>query len=239
LKTIVAVLLVLALAVPGLCKAQGPVPAADASKPIKVLFLVGGYAGHDSVHLPPMLVKALQDKGKFEFNITEDHDQYRPENIKKYDVVLSYTTGGDLTKEQEAGLIGFVQNGGAFVGIHSATDSFHNSDAYWKMLGGSFIGHEHTTFKVHITGKTHPIVKGMEDFEINDETYHHKWHKDSKLIVLARRDNDGEPAAWVQYFGKGRVFVTGQGHGEPTWKNPSFQEMIYRALMWSTKRLNP
>ena len=235
-------MLLLTLSLPGLCERSGPVcavPAVDASKPIKVLFMVGGYEGHDAVNLPKMLKGVLEGKGKFEFTITEDHDQYRAENIRKYDAVLSYTTGGDLTKEQETGLVQFVENGGAFVGIHSATDSFHNSDAYWKLLGGSFTGHGNEAFKVHITGKSHPVVKGVEDFEMKDETYHHKFHPDSKLIVLARRDIDGEPAAWVQYCGKGRVFVTGQGHGAPAWNNPSFQEMIYRSLLWSIGRLNP
>ena len=238
----VVVLLLLALPAPWLCQSCGSVrhmPAVDASKPIKVLFMVGGYAGHDSLNLPPMLHKVLESKGEFEFTITEDHDQYRAENIRKYDVVLSYTTGGALTKEQETGLVQFVENGGAFVGIHSATDSFHNSDAYWKLLGGRFVGHGGGTFKVHVTGKSHPVVKGMDDFEITDETYQHEFHPESKLIVLARRDTDGEPAAWVQYYGKGRVFVTGQGHGESAWENPSFQDMIYRALLWATKRLNP
>ena len=235
-------MLLLTLSVPGLCECSEPVcavPAVDASKPIRVLFMVGGYAGHDAVNLPKMLKGVLEGKGKFEFTITEDHDQYRAENIRKYDAVLSYTTGGDLTKEQETGLMQFVENGGAFVGIHSATDSFKNSDAYWKLLGGRFIGHGNGTFNVHITGKRHPIVKGMEDFEISDETYRHEFHPASKLIVLARRDFDGEPAAWVQYYGKGRVFVTGIGHGDSAWNNASFQEMIYRALLWSIERLNP
>jgi len=57
--------------------------------------------------------------------------------------------------------------------------------------------------------------------------------------VGARRVADGEPASWVQYCGKGRVFVTGLGHGEPAWTNPSFQTMITRALLWGSGRLNP
>lgn len=54
-----------------------------------------------------------------------------------------------------------------------------------------------------------------------------------------RREEDSEPASWVQYHGQGRVFVTGLGHGKPAWENPAFQEMIVRAMDWATKRLNP
>lgn len=204
----------------------------------KVLFQVGGPV-HDSPELYAMLKRVLEDTGRYVVTVSEDRDYFTPARIAQFDVVLIYTTGGDLTPEQEKGLVGFVTNGKGLVGIHSATDSFKNSDAYWKLLCGRFIGHGGGTFKVKITGKSHPIVKGMDGFEIRDETYEHKFHPESKPIVLMRRVDDGVEASWVQYVGKGRVFVTGLGHGKPAWENPSFQEMIVRAMDWATKRLNP
>lgn len=204
----------------------------------KVLFEVGGPV-HDNPELYAMMKKALEDTGRYEVTVTDNRDLFVPDRIKAFDVVLIYTTSGSLSAEQEKGLVEFVQNGKAVVGIHSATDSFHNSDAYWKMMCGSFIGHGRDTFTVRITGKSHPIVRDMKDFKIEDETYRHKWHPDSKPIVLMRREFDGEPASWVQYYGKGRVFVTGLGHGVEAWSNPAFQEMMIRAMDWATKRLNP
>jgi type 1 glutamine amidotransferase len=205
----------------------------------RVLFLVGGYEGHDSDKLPKMLAKVLEDTGKFKVRISQDRDLLKPENIAHYDIVLSYTTRGRLTPEQEKGLTEFVAGGKGFVGIHSATDSFRDSDAYWKMVGGRFAGHGHGMFKVKITGKSHPIVKDLEDFEITDETYVHVFHPESKLIVLTRRGTDGEPSAWVQYYDKGRVFVTGLGHGASAWENPAFQKLITRAMNWAAGWLNP
>jgi uncharacterized protein len=204
----------------------------------KVLFEVGGPV-HDNAELYAIMKKVLEDTGRYEVTVSDDRDRFTPGRIKDYDVVLIYTTSGALTEEQEKGLVGFVENGKGLVGIHSATDSFHNSDAYWKLMCGSFIGHGGGTFKVKITGKSHVIVRGLKDFEITDETYKHKFHPESKPIVLMRREEDGEPASWVQYYGKGRVFVTGLGHGKPAWENPVFQEMIVRAMDWATKRLNP
>ena len=206
---------------------------------MNVLFVVGGADFHDPVSLPPIVKKALEDTGKFTVTITEDRDQFKLENICNYDLVLIYTTGGELSKEQEKGLTEFVEGGKALVGIHSATDSFKNSDVYWKMLGGQFIGHGGGTFTVKITGKHHCIVKGMDSFDITDETYCHKFHPESEIVVLMRREEDGEPASWVQYYGRGRVFVTGLGHGKPAWDNPAFQETVVRGSLWATGRLNP
>lgn len=203
-----------------------------------VLFMIGGGV-HDDQELPQMLEKVLEATGQFEITLTRDRDQFRAENINDYDTVMIYTTGGQLSSEQEQGLVKFVENGGGLVGIHSATDSFKNSDAYHKLMWGRFRGHGSGTFKVHITGKRHPIVQGIDDFEITDETYQHTWHPDSKTVVLMRRVEDGDPSSWVQYVGKGRVFTTGLGHGKPAWENPAFQKMIERALLWADFRLNP
>lgn len=222
------------------CAACPGCPQADKQQgKIKVLFEVGGAQFHDPVKLPVMLKDVLEKTGDFEITITEDRDQFKAENINNYDLVMIYTTGGDLTPEQEQGLVQFVENGKGLVGIHSATDSFKNSDAYWKMLGGRFTGHGSGTFPVKITGKSHVIVKGMDGFEITDETYMHDFHPESNLIVLMRRADDGEAASWVQYYGKGRVFVTGLGHAEPAWSNPAFQQMILNALLWANGRTNP
>jgi type 1 glutamine amidotransferase len=204
----------------------------------KVLMEVGG-PFHDNPALYEMLKKKLEATGKYVLTITDNREELAKPAIDKYDVVLIYTTGGALTEDQERGLISFVENGKGVVGIHSATDSFKNSDAYWKLMCGRFAGHGSGTFKVKITGKRHVIVREMTDFEITDETYRHTWHPESKPIVLMRREEDNEPVSWVQYYGKGRVFVTGLGHGKPAWENPAFQELIERALDWAVGRLNP
>lgn len=217
---------------------QSSSPQLSTQSKVRVLFMVGGGV-HNDKELPELMKNVLEGTKQFDVTITQDRDQFKTENIRKYDVVMIYTTGGNLSAEQEQGLVKFVESGGGLVGIHSATDSFKNSDAYWKLMWGRFRGHGYGTFTVKITGKRHPIVQGMEDFQIKDETYQHTWHPDSKAIVLMRRADDGDPSSWVQYVGKGRVFVTGLGHGKEAWENPAFQKMIERALLWADFRLNP
>jgi len=215
--------------------------AGDAAKPAgkaRVLFMVGG-PFHDNPDLYPILQKKLEDTGQFSVTLSRDLDQFKAENINNYDLVVIYCTQLRLTKEQESGLVGFVEAGKGLVGIHCATDTFKDSDAYWKLVGGRFRTHGNETFKVNVTGKSHPIVKGMSGFEISDETYCDDFHPESKVIVLLRREKDGEPSAWVQYYGKGRVFVTGLGHGKSAWENPAFQELVTRGAQWAVFKLNP
>lgn len=215
--------------------------ADDAKKPIpvsQVLMIVGG-PFHHQPEIYPILQKKLEDSGKFKLNITEDLKQLEPDNIRNYDLVLVYCTNLTLSKEQEQGLLGFVENGKGLAGIHCVTDTFKNSNAYWKLVGGKFRTHGNEMFQVNITAKSNPIAAGMSGFQIKDETYCDDFHPESKVVVFMRREKDGEPVSWIQYYGKGRVFVTALGHGKAAWENPAFQQLVLQGCEWATYRRNP
>lgn len=227
-----AMLLVCAAAYAADDAAKKPVPVT------KVLFMVGG-PFHDNAELYPIIEKKLEGTGEFKITRSKDLNEFKAENIKKYDMVMIYLTRETLTKEQEQGLVSFVENGKSLIGMHCVTDAFRDSNAYWKLVGGLFRTHGHETFQVNVTAKRNPIVQGMSSFSINDETYCDDFHPDSKCQVLMRRDKDSEPVTWVQYYGKGRVFITALGHGKEAWENPAWQELVLRGAEWATFRLNP
>jgi len=212
---------------------------AAAGEKIKLHMVQGG--GHDWKNHFPILAGILEKTGDFEITMSLDLEELKAENIKKYDVVLFYGSGNNFkTAEQEKGCCDFVRGGGAFVGIHSATDSFKRSDAYWEMVGGRFSGHGGGKFKVIILDKVHPITKGFEDFEIQDETYRHRYHEKTEKIlhhlIRCGRDKEQQSMAWVRDYGKGRIFYTSLGHGRQAWTNPHFQRLAVRGIYWAVGR---
>jgi len=216
--------------------AMGPAADGLAAEKIKVLLLGG--RGHDWRGFHEVISKVLEKTGEFELTLSAELDDLKAENISKYDVVLFYGSGGNFTDPaQEQGLKQFVENGGGVVGVH-ATDAFKKSDVYWHMLGGRFTGHGGGTFPIIILDRNHPITKGLENFEITDETYRNAIHPKARLHDLVRMDRGQEKQsmAWVQQYGKGRVFNTTLGHGRPAWENPSLQKMIVRGLYWAAGR---
>jgi type 1 glutamine amidotransferase len=214
--------------------------AAESQPMLKVLLEIGGYEGHDMKACAALVKLKLEATGQFIVGITDDWEQFRKENVLKYDLVVSCICARDdiFTEEWEEGLSGFVGSGKGFVGLHGSTDSFWNSDVYWRILGGRFTWHGQGTHTVKITDSSHAIVKGMADFEVIDETYCHTFHPDSKVTILARRDCDSEPAAWVQDYGKGRVFCTSIGHDHQSWDVAGYQELVTRACLWAAKRIS-
>ncbi|KPK42154.1 MAG: hypothetical protein AMK72_14580 [Planctomycetes bacterium SM23_25] len=226
----------MALAVVVVSAAVVSAEEAPAAK-IRIFMLQGG--GHDWKNHLPMLGEILTKTGDFEVTISDDMDQLKADNIRKYHVVLFYGSGLNFSDPaQEQGLCEFVRGGGAFAGIHSATDSFKKSDAYWELVGGRFSGHGGGKFTVRIEDKNHPITKGLQDFEIQDETYRHNYHPKAQRHDLIRidRGQEQQSMAWVRDYGKGRVFYTSLGHGREAWANPHFQRLAVRGIYWAVKR---
>lgn len=212
--------------------------AADAVAADKIAVLLVGGRGHDWRGFHDTIAPVLEKTGDFEVTLTEKLDDLTVDNLAKYDVVLFYGSGGNFTDEaQEKALDAFVRGGGGLAGVH-ATDAFKKSDVYWRLLGGRFTGHGGGKFPVRIEDKNHPITAGMDDFEIQDETYRNNYHPEFELKSLVRIDRGQEQQSmgWQQVIGKGRVFNTTLGHGRAAFENPQFQRFVVRGLYWAAGR---
>ena len=209
----------------------------EAGEKIKLFFLQGG--GHDWKGNFAILQPILEKTGDFEITASNDMNELKAENIKKYNLILFYGSALNFADpEQEKGLLDFVRNGGSWAGIHSASDSFKKSDGYWEMLGGRFKGHGGGKYQVRIVDKEHPITKPLEDFEVQGETYSHSYFKgfEPHSLVKIDRDKEQQSMGWCHDYGKGHVFYTGLGHGREAWSNPSFQRLVVRGLYWVVGR---
>lgn len=226
----------LVLALVMLVSACGPREQAqtEGDQNLKVLFL--GDDGHHQPHVRLRdIARPMLDRG-IEIFYSSDIDELELENLKQYDAVLLYAnyhppSYEKLPKDKEQALVNYVEQGGGFVPIHSASGNFRNSEAYINLLGGAFKSHGTGVFTTRIAEPDHPVMKGFEGFESWDETYVHQKHNTENRTVLSYRDD--EPWTWVRTQGEGRVFYTAWGHDERTWQNEGFQELLERGIRWA------
>ena len=196
---------------------------------------------------------AIQQMGKvtgaYEAVFNDDIEMFRPANIKQFDAICFNNTLGVLFDDPElrASLLGFVESGKGFVGIHDAIATFVQYPKYdqWpefgRMLGGTENGGhpwngEVMTMKVEDPGNPINAAFGGKDFQIADQAFQlqepvlrDRMHVllridaektgPARRILPVRKEDMDFPMSWIRRQGKGRVFYTGLGHGPDVFSN--------------------
>jgi type 1 glutamine amidotransferase len=159
--------------------------------------------------------------------------------LKNYDGVIFANTTGVLPLPDKQAFLDWIKSGKAFIGMHSATDTFHGKDGvdpYIEMIGAEFKEH-HAQAEVDCINQDpkHPACKPLPpSWHLKDEIYILKNFDRSKvhgLLMLDKHPNDKTPGdypiAWCKEYGQGRVFYTSLGHREDVW-DPNTPESFKR-----------
>lgn len=138
----------------------------------------------------------------------------------------------DMSPEQEEGLYRFVAGGKGLVGVHGT--------GWW--IGGKAVdligGHANwhppgLTFTVNVEDSGHPVMRGVEDFEVEDEIYMSAYDPQIHILATAQWHDRPHPMAWVKPYGQGRVFYTTLGHTADTFRRPAMQQILRQGARWA------
>lgn len=222
-----------------------PLWSAPGGKKIKVLIVTGHDVGaHNWRATTPVERANLEKTGRFEVRVCEDYGIFESSAINKYDVIVlnyGFWHVPDPPPHAKKNLLDFVRNGKGLVGLHFSSSSFQSWREYGDLLGRRWVrgvsGHgPRLTFTVKITKPDHPIMKGISDFQVNDELYS-KLQGDVPITVLASAYSDFskkvEPLIFVLKYGKGRVARNVLGHDAAVRKNPNYQRIVARQVEWA------
>ena len=178
----------------------------------------------DLAAFDPVAAKTAQ--AAYDQALKESLAKLSPANLKNYDGVIFANTTGNLPLPDRQGFIDWVKNGGAFIAMHSGSDTFHGFRPYIEMLGGEFETHgAQVSVDAINKDKNHPATKHLGDtFTVFDEIYIIKTYDPKtvhELLVLEAHPNSKKPGhfpiAWCKDFGQGKVFYTSLGHREDVW----------------------
>jgi type 1 glutamine amidotransferase len=243
-KTIVSLL---SAAVFALAIAPLPAHSADAPKSIRVLLVTGDDVApaHNWLEVSQAIRDVLSGTGKFDVKICEDTGVLdSTAALQRYDMVFLHLynaktpTLSDAAKEN---LLNFVKGGKGLAVSHLSSASFKEWPEFQKLCGRYWVmgksGHgPRSVFKVRIANTNHPITKGIQDFETDDELYA-KLQGDAPIGVLVTADSDWshqtEPLAFTVEYGSGRVFHEAFGHDGKAVKNPPVSKLIQQGCEWA------
>jgi type 1 glutamine amidotransferase len=210
------------------------------------LFVCGGWEGHEPEKCADIFAPFLRREG-YEVEISGTLDSYLDEEkVMSLDLVVQAWSMGEITDEQEKGLLGAIQSGVGLAGWHGGlADSFRDNPNYQFMVGGQFVAHPGgvVEYEVDIVDREDPITAGLEDFRVRSEQYY--VHVDPHNEVLATTTFGGDhvpwiggatvPVVWKKRWGAGKVFYCSLGHGAGDFEVPEARKIVERGMLWASR----
>lgn len=195
----------------------------------------------------PVGVGALQKLGReqgFLVDTTTNSAWFTKDSLDKYAAVVFLNTTGDvLNNRQEAAFEQYIQAGGGFVGIHSATDTEYDWRWYGRLVGAYFGDHpEIQQATLLVIDSNHAATKGLPgQWQRTDEWYNFKWiHKDIHPLLTidegtyrGGRNGKQHPVAWYHEYDGGRAFYTALGHTEESYSDPRFLNHLVGGIRYA------
>jgi type 1 glutamine amidotransferase len=198
-----------------------------ADMPPPAVFVVSETAGfhHDSIPAEQAFLRSLRG---LRVIVLDRIAQLTPDALRGARAVVFASTSGSPPRNQA--VLRFVRDGGGFVGLHSAGDTYADWPAYVRMLGGvRFAGHGPVQRR-KITTVRDTVTRGLpRTFAHTDEYYRFKGTPTAKVVVRLGR----APLVWRRREGRGRVFYSALGHPIDTWSAPRHRRLVAQGLRWA------
>lgn len=232
--------------------AAASVAAVKAQSSPRVLYLAHSAAFEHGV-LPVAEEVMLELEGEadtFDVTVLQAAEEISAERLQGFDAVMFFTTGElPMNEGQKSALIAFIRDGGGFIGVHSASDTFYEWPEYGEMLGGYFDGHPwHQEVTLRVEDQHHSATRHLgSSLRLYDEIYQiRNWsRKDVNVLLSLETDSvdmnadginrmDGDFAvAWTREHGAGRVFYTALGHEPDVWRDIRFRKHLVGGIRWA------
>lgn len=215
----------------------------------RALVVRGGWEGHVPVEATERFIPFLESQG-FEVEVREDLEVYTDaDRLRETDLIVQCWTQGTATDEQVNGLSAAVRAGTGLAGWHGGiVDSFRASPDYLHLTGGQWAAHpggfvEHEVVVVPERAD-HPIVAGLDRWQLNTEQYWTLTDGINDVLATSRflagpdtpwQQDLTAPAVWTRLWGQGRIFVSTIGHKLEDLDVPDVRVLTERGLLWASR----
>jgi len=210
-----------------------------------------GYV-HDNIAASVAAIRKMGAEAGFAVDASDDPAVFTDGNLRQYAALVFSNSNNQAfsSDAQRDAFKRYIEAGGGFVGLHSASGSERDWPYFWSVLGGKFAAHPHQqAFTVRVTDPSFPAVKGVPpEFTWTDECYfldhlnpdiHPVLVTDRTKIALEPMTIDAGkfpvdlPLAWYQTFDGGREFYLALGHNKQDYENPLLYGIIKNGILWA------
>ncbi|PCK04484.1 MAG: Crp/Fnr family transcriptional regulator [Alteromonadaceae bacterium] len=202
---------------------------------------------HDSIISGQKMLQDIAHEQQWAVEFTENHHLFKSSKLAEFDAIVWLLTTGDvLEKPQQKAFRTYIETGGGYLGIHSASDTESDWSWYGQLVGAYFSSHpELQTANIVVENNQHPTTRHLQaTWRHYDEWYNFDNNPRAKVNVLLSVDENSydtglktapvdHPITWYHDMGKGRAFYTALGHTSEAYQNnANFRQQIKSALTW-------
>jgi type 1 glutamine amidotransferase len=191
---------------------------------------------------------------------SDDLAQFTDATLKNYKLVFSCSPTGTVFSNNfkvtdkaavMAAFQHFVENGGAWAGVHAATDFEKTGGFPWftdTLVGAYLVSHENDgtpgTVQSDESHAASPVLTGLSPTYVTKD----EWSFMSRDVtaqpgfqVLQRLAADNRPVTWIKEIANpgggvgGRMFYTTRGHSKSVYQEKEFRELVRRGILWATR----
>ncbi len=201
----------------------------------------------DSIPDAIAAIQKLWKEHRFQVDTTTNSANFSTAYLRKFNTIIFLSTSGNvLDSIQKINFKKYIEAGGGFVGIHSASTSDKNWTWYGHLVGAVFINHpEPQPAIVKVVDNTNEATKNLpKRWSCNDEWYNFR-DTQSDLHILLEADETtcsggtngiNHPLAWYHSYDGGRSFYTALGHFSKSYTDPLFLGHILAGIEYAMGR---
>ena len=214
---------------------------AGSAKKLQVLVLVGGHGFPEKPFheifdsFPDMKCTFVEEKVGGE--AFENIDAW------PYDAIVLYNHNKNPPEKERENFLKLMDRGVGLVVLHHGLHGYRDWPEFQKIAGiTSFVkdAKDDVDYKIHIEDPNHPIVKGMKDFAVKDETYKGNQADPTVHVILTTDEPTNTKAiAWVHTYRKSPVCFLQLGHGTSIYGQKEYRTLLGNAIRWSAGKLPP
>jgi len=226
--------------------------AVPAGPRVNALVISGGCC-HDWVTQGQVLMQTINKVLPVDWTVAYQGDRgttsrfpvyNRPDWSKGFDIVVHNECSADVTDEAWLKTIADGHKGGIpAVVIHCSMHSYRAAtvDTWRELLGVKSVRHT-AAHRINVTwAKDNPVAQGLPDGWTTpvDELYviEKVWPATKAVGTgVSPEDKNTYPLAWTGDYHGARVFGTTLGHGNDTWNDPVFQDLLARGFKWALEK---
>ncbi|WP_259070253.1 ThuA domain-containing protein [Mucilaginibacter sp. X4EP1] len=199
---------------------------------------------HTSIPAGIAAITKLGQENNFDVDTSIDANKFTYENLKRYAAVIFLNTTGDVLNDtQQAAFQKYIEAGGGFVGVHSATDTEYDWPWYGNLVGAYFKNHpaqQNATF--HVVDHDFIATKDLPaEWKRFDELYNFKWISPDihVLITIDEKtytggtNGDNHPMSWYHNYDGGRAFYTALGHTDESYVDPLYLKHLLGGIEYA------